>query len=180
MGQNLIVGNVIVPQTTSVSVQGLVVVGNSSISVPSGNVAISGTLQINLAERPDEPIVLNVIEGSSIIGEFSNVNVTAPGLMDCESIDKTVSYGQSTVSVSLSVDSTGCKSPVSSGLYAGIAVGMILLGTAAGVAVALYRKRKMNQFMKGANERILLRQVDDLKRQKTQAFLDHNNRTSVN
>ena len=181
MSQNVVSGHVIISHNSStIEVNGLVIVGNSTLSAPSGNVVVSGTLQIDLGEKPEGTVIFNVVQGSIVTGEFSEVFVSAPNLLACEMVEKEVTYNQNYVSVTLSVDMTGCGTPISVGGYVGIALGVILVGVGIAVAVGLYRHHKKQKFTEDAQQAIMLRQADGLENQMKQAILQFNKDSSNN
>ena len=162
---------------------GLVILGNSTLSSPNAEIILSGTLQINLEDRPDIPVVFTVVYGYFVTGQFDMIDVSIPNLQSCEKVSSSPSYGGNLVSVTIYVDQSGCNVPIPPGTYIGIAIGVILVGVLVGVSIGIYRKYKMNLFTVAAKEQILLRHMDDIEYQKEQAVADFNrdsSSTSIN
>lgn len=147
----------VVVSTTTITVTGsLTIDPTGSIAITSGGLVnvtdtttiVNGTLIIDGVTAPKSIVVIT--SGMPITGTFDNITIVPdasfPSLMSCETLQavQSLDASQTTLTVLVSIDSSGCDTGLSEAAIIGIAVGCGVLGLAiiaSIIGVCLYRRR---------------------------------------
>jgi len=145
----LINGNVTLQPTTVVVIE--TSAGNTAPIVVDGSLTLNGTLSIQLQQAAVDGSVIPIIRvGASgvVQGTFSRVNVSAAN-RGCERVSG--SFDRSTLGVTVSVGSGGCKGKgLSKGAIAGIVVGAVIVVAAVVSGLVIWGVREQRSRAEGS------------------------------
>jgi hypothetical protein len=155
---NVISGDIIVDIDSDVI--GLEIIDRGSITALNSTITLSGILYLTLSTKPEEDVNVFRINALNIVGDFSEVVIHVPDLLECEKSVTDVDNDGSNLSVIVSINKNECNL----GLIIGVSCGAVLLGILVGVIICSYYKYKTIKITNEMSQELKDKDFDELKR----------------